>query len=144
MRLLRVGLVCLALAPGLFMTFDGMRALVAGDYLTPTTGEHAGQLGPWSSVVSAVGIAPRSTGMKMAFVLFGLAWLTAAVAFLRRASWSRGALAAVAVASLWYLPVGTLVSVLVLAGLALPGPSSASGRPRHRQLHRRRPVGDRS
>lgn len=140
MRLLRVGLVCLALAPGLFMTFDGVRALVAGDYLTPTTGDHAGQLGPWSSVVSAIGIAPRSTGMKMAFVLFGLAWLTAAVAFLRREPWSRGALAAVAVATLWYLPVGTFVSVLVLVGLALHG--TPSGRPRHRWLHRRRPVGD--
>lgn len=141
---LRVGVVCLALGPGLFMTFDGVRALAVGDYLTPTTGDHAGQLGPWSSVVSAIGIAPRSTGMKVAFVLFGLGWLTAAVAFLRRASWSRGALAAVAVATLWYLPVGTLISVLVLVlvGLALPGPPSAPGRPSHRRLHRRRPAGD--
>jgi hypothetical protein len=121
MRLLRVGIVYLALGPGLFMTFDGARALIAGDYLTPTTGQHAGQLGPWSSVVSAIGIPPRSTGMKVAFVLFGLAWLTAAVAFLRRAPGSRGALAGLAVATLWYLPVGTLVSALVLVGLALPG-----------------------
>lgn len=103
------------------MTFDGLRALVLGDYLTPTTGRFAGQLGPWSGVVSAVGIEPRSTMMKVGFLLFGLAWLGAIVAFVRQARWSHGALALLAVATLWYLPVGTLTSVLVLVGLLLLG-----------------------
>ncbi len=49
--------------------FDGLYALITGDYVTPKSGEHAGQLGPWSSVVSAVGITPRSTAMKLIFVI---------------------------------------------------------------------------
>lgn len=119
MRALRGGVIVLALGPGLFMTFDGLRALLLGDYLTPTTGPYTGELGPWSGVVSAVGIAPRSSAMKVTFVLFGVAWLWAIAKFLRRTRWSSGALAVVAVATLWYLPVGTVVSALVLFGLVL-------------------------
>jgi hypothetical protein len=119
MRLIRAGVVFLALSPGLFMTFDGFRALTLGDYLTPRTGRFAGQLGPWSGVVSAVGIQPRSTVMKVIFVIFGLAWLGAAAAFANRTPGSSLALAVVSVATLWYLPLGTLISALVLIGLAL-------------------------
>ena len=35
-------------------------ALVKGDYVTPKSGPYAGQLGPWSNVVSASN--PRATG----------------------------------------------------------------------------------
>jgi len=119
MRVLRSCIIVLALGPGLFMTFDGLRALILGDYLTPTTGPYAGQLGPWSSVLSAVGIAPRSSTMKILFVMSGVTWLGATAGFLRRTPWSARALAVLAVATLWYLPVGTLMSTLVLIGLAL-------------------------
>jgi hypothetical protein len=57
--------------------------------------------------------------MKVLFVLFALAWLWAVAGFLRGTPGSAGALAVVAVATLWYLPVGTLISVFVLIGLAL-------------------------
>jgi hypothetical protein len=119
MRLLRAVIVVLALGPGLFMTFDGLRALIVGDYVTPTSGPYAGQLGPWSGVVSAVGLAPRSSLMKIIFVVFGLSWLGATAAFVRRTQGSSSALAGLAVATLWYLPVGTIVSGLVLIGLVL-------------------------
>ena len=119
MRVLRSCVVVLGLGPGLFMTFDGLRALILGDYLTPTTGPYAGRLGPWSDVVSTVGIAPRSSPMKVLFVIFGVAWLWAIAGFLRRTPRSTRALAVLAVATLWYLPVGTLMSTLVLIGLAL-------------------------
>jgi hypothetical protein len=118
MRLIRACVIVLALGPGLFMTFDGFRALIMGDYLTPKTGRFAGQLGPWSGVVSAVGIQPRSTVMKVIFVVFRLAWLGAAAAFANRTPGSSLALAVVSVATLWYLPLGSLISALVLIGLA--------------------------
>jgi len=100
------------------MTFDGSRALIVGDYLTPKTGRFAGQLGPWSDVVRAVGIAPRSLLMKVIFLLFGVAWLAAAAAFQRRRPGSARVLAVLAVLTLWYLPIGTLTSALVLVGLS--------------------------
>jgi hypothetical protein len=119
MRILRVVITILALGPGFFMTFDGTRALVVGDYVTPSRGPYAGQLGPWSDVVAAVGIPPRSTPMKAAFVACGLAWLVANAAFFRRAPAGARMLAAISVLTLWYLPIGTIVSVAVLIGLAI-------------------------
>jgi len=109
MRILRACIVVLALGPALFMTFDGSRALILGDYLTPTSGRFAGQLGPWSDVI------------KVVFVLLGVAWLGAIAAFLRHARRSAGILAVLAVMTLWYLPLGTTMSALVLVGLARLG-----------------------
>lgn len=60
-------IAALALFEAGWMAFDGVRALATGDYVTPSSGPYAGQLGPWSQVVSAVGIPPRSTAMKAIF-----------------------------------------------------------------------------
>jgi len=105
MRVLRSCIIVLALGPGLFMTFDGLRATGVA-YLRDGVGR-------------AVGIAPRSSTMKILFVMSGVTWLGATAGFLRRTPWSARALAVLAVATLWYLPVGTLMSTLVLIGLAL-------------------------
>ncbi len=107
-----------------WMVFDGARALVAGDYVTPRTGPYAGRLGPWSRVCEAVGLEPRSTLVKMIFVAYGSAYLLAAVGMAGGIRWARHAVAALAVLGLWYLPFGTLVNVLVLFLLARREPRS--------------------
>jgi hypothetical protein len=117
MTWVRLALVALGLVEGAWMTFDGARALTVGDYVTPSSGAHAGQLGPWSHVVSAVGIPPRSTAMKMIFVLYGLSWLIIALGLALRSGWALPAMLIAALATLWYLPVGTLFGVVQLAGL---------------------------
>lgn len=114
MNVLKWLIIFLAFTEAGWMAFDGMRALIVGDYVTPSTGEHAGQLGPWQYVVSAIGIAPRSTLMKLIFTIYGFAWLVIIVAFARGVSWARTAMLLAAVGSLWYLPVGTCTSVLVI------------------------------
>ena len=60
-------IVVFALINAGYMTFDGARALIVGDYLRPASGEYAGQLGPWSKLVSMIGIDPESTLMKSVF-----------------------------------------------------------------------------
>jgi len=100
------------------MTFDGARALTVGDYVTPSSGAHAGQLGPWSHVVSAVGIPPRSTAMKMIFVVYGLSWLIIALGLALRRGWALPAMLIATLATLWYLPVGTIFGIVQLVGLA--------------------------
>jgi hypothetical protein len=81
-------IVVLAVQEGGWMAFDGTMALLTGNYITPRTGEYAGQLGPWSKLVSAVGIEPRSTLMKSIFAVYGAAWLGLAVCFLLRFEWA--------------------------------------------------------
>ena len=97
-----------------WMLFDGTRAFLVGDYVTPKTGEYAGQLGPWTILVKAVGIEPRSTLMKSIFVLYGLVALVIAVCFALGLAWARTAMIVVCALGLWYLPFGTLANVIAL------------------------------
>lgn len=97
-----------------WMLFDGSRALTVGDYITPSEGEYAGQLGPWAGVVRSLGIDPRSTFMKLTFIVYGIAGLVAAVGYVSNQPWSARALLAFAILVLWYLPFGTFVGILAL------------------------------
>ncbi len=112
--------VAMAIVEGGWMAYDGGRALTMGDYVTPKSGEYAGQLGPWKHVVQAVGIEPRSTLMKSIFLVYGLAWLGATVCFVFKLHWAWWAMLIGAIGALWYLPFGTLLSLIQIVLLLLP------------------------
>lgn len=107
-------IAALVLLGGGWMIFDGSRALLKGDYVTPRAGPRSGQLGPWASIVSAAGIAPRSKLMKWIFVVLGLVYLAMGAAFFAGVPWARIGLIVVAGLGLWYLPFGTLINILVI------------------------------
>lgn len=111
--------LALALVEGGWLAFDGGHALITGDYVTPSTGPYAGQLGPWSKLVSAVGIDPRSTLMKSIHLTLGLAWLLMMVCFALRLPFAWYGMLACAIAALWYLPFGTLLSMIQITLLLL-------------------------
>jgi hypothetical protein len=115
MQWTRWSAAAIAVLLGGWMLFDGLRALVIGDYVTPRSGEHAGQLGPWASLVRAVGLNPRSTGFKVVFVVLGVWWLAAGVTHAIRPRLGARPLAGAAVVSLWYLPFGTVLGLAELA-----------------------------
>ena len=112
--------LALALFQGGWLVFDGGRALIVGDYVTSSSGPRAGQLGPWSRIVSALGFEPRSTLIKCLHVFLGIAWLVALIVFAVRPASGWWIVLGCAIASLWYLPVGTFLSVVVLALLLTP------------------------
>lgn len=118
----RLGWVVLVLAfiEAGWLTFDGGRALVVGDYVTPRSGQYAGQLGPWAKIVSAVGIEPRSTLMKSIHLVLGVGWLGVMVCFAMRLPWAWSGMVVCAALGLWYLPFGTLLSVVQIVLLLLP------------------------
>ncbi|HEX3462724.1 MAG TPA: hypothetical protein VHS78_01555 [Candidatus Elarobacter sp.] len=94
----------LAFVQGAYMIADGTHFLASGAYF-------GNGVGPWAVLVAHAGIAPLSPAMASVFVTFGVLWLLAAVALtLGRA---RYAVIALAVATLWYLPIGTLLSAIV-------------------------------
>lgn len=97
------------------MLFDGARALLIGDYVTPKTGTYAGQLGPWAGLLSKVGINPRSTAVKALHVAAGVAWLLGAYSLLTGAEWGAMVLWTAAFLSIWYVPFGTLTAIVTLA-----------------------------
>ena len=112
--------IILAALTGGWMAFDGTRALVVGDYVTASSGAYASQLGPWSKLVAAVGIEPRSTLMKSIFVVYGLATLVTALCFALGLPWAWWGLLTTAVLGLWYLPIGTVTNLVTLILLLLP------------------------
>ncbi|HLP12091.1 MAG TPA: hypothetical protein VK177_09190 [Flavobacteriales bacterium] len=97
-----------------YMTFDGSKALVTGDYIRPKTGEYAGQLGPWTKIVSRLGINPMSTFMKCIFVIFGLTGLFLTTCFLLNYDWSWKAMLVFNICCTWNLMFGTASSILQL------------------------------
>lgn len=102
-----------------YMTFDGSRALIKGDYIRPRSGEHAGQLGPWSKLVSKIGIDPESTTMKTIFVVWGLIGLFITVCFILKMSWAVNGLIVFNILSLWYLIPGTISSAIQIVLLLI-------------------------
>jgi hypothetical protein len=114
-----------------WMVFDGTRALIVGDYVTPQSGEFAGQLGPWSNLVKAVGIEPRSLGMKLIFIAQGLATLIAVIYYILNKSWARSGLLTAMLLGLWYLPIGTLLNLTALILQLLTRRKAMRPRPRH-------------
>jgi hypothetical protein len=102
-----------------WMFADGLRALVLGDYVTPASGEYAGELGPWATVLKTAGLEPRSTVIKTIFVLYGVTSFIAVTGFATDQPWGRNFLIVMAVLGLWYLPIGTGTNMIALIFLFL-------------------------
>ena len=113
-------LVLSALGGG-WMLLDGSVALATGHYV-------GSELGPWAVLVGLVGVDPLSVGMRLFFVLYGLAWLGAALLYALRPAPGRWALLAFALGSVWYAVIGTAVStalaLLLLTERRPPEPPS--------------------
>jgi hypothetical protein len=120
MHALKWIILALALFQGGWFTFDGGRALIVGDYVTPASGPRAGQLGPWSRMVSAIGLDPRGTFTKCFHLVLGVAWLLGLITFVMHPAAGWWVVLCCGVATLWYLPVGTIVSIIVMVLLLTP------------------------
>ena len=103
------------------MLVDGTRNLLTGTYFGPS-------LGPWSYLVKSAGFDAQHFGTV--FVILGIAWFVALAGLLTRQGWSTPAAVAVAVLTLWYLPVGTALSIVYLFVVLTTRPGLAT-RPNH-------------
>ncbi len=104
----------LVLAVGGWMAYDGGHALLTGDYLTATTGPHAGELGPWAELVQLAGIEPRSRLMRIVMTGYGLAAVLCALGFILDLPLAWGWQLVIAILGLWFLPIGTLANGIVI------------------------------
>ena len=112
MLILKWVIILLAILNFGYMTFDGSRGLIVGDYVRPKTGTHAGQLGPWSKIVEKVGMNPESNLMKSIFLIWGIIGLVFAVSFAMNVEQAAKYLLVISFCSLWYLVPGTVLSIL--------------------------------
>lgn len=114
-------IVALAVVVGGWMIFDGTRAIVLGDYVTPSSGEYAGQLGPWAQILTAVGVEPRSSLAKTLHILLGSIFVVSSFTLLRQTFWSWAAALMASMLVLWYVPFGTAAGLVSVILLVSPG-----------------------
>ena len=120
-RLLTVAIVVCALFEAGWMAFDGTQSLVTGALVTRKSGPRAGELGPWHHLTDAVGLEGHGRAMRVIFAVYGWVWIGIIAGFAMGASWSWKAMVGMAAGALWYLPLGTLVSLIQLGLLAWRG-----------------------
>ena len=107
-----VAISCIAAINGGWMFVDGLRALLTGRYITP--GHRPGELGPWRVLVRRLGLDPLSAPVRMTILLIGATWWLALVLFHRGDDPNLVVMHVAALCTLWYLPLGTLLSVACL------------------------------
>ncbi len=110
---MKIALTIIALLNGLWMLADGIHVMLKGKYMGPP------QPGPWRKVFEFADIDPLSLGPL--FIVFGVAWLVSIIILHSSFAGATHLAMAIAVASLWYLPVGTLLSVVFIVLLWMMG-----------------------
>ncbi len=101
----------IAILVGGWMIFDGIHVLSTGKYFGPE------RPGPWSDLVAVAGLDPFRFGVP--FVVLGILWLVFVGAMLFGHNWAWYAAIITAVLTLWYLPVGTVLSIVYIALLII-------------------------
>lgn len=88
------------------MLLDGLFVLFKGKYIGPE------KPGPWANLFYKLGIDVFRLGPL--FILFGLLWLTWLYALWTNQGWAYLFGLIISVLTLWYLPAGTLFSLIIL------------------------------
>ena len=103
---MRYIVLVLSLVNGLWMLIDGIYVISTGKYIGPE------KPGPWASLIGMTGVDVFKFGPV--FVLFGVAWLAFVTAFWFDRPWAKMLGIVLSILTLWYLPFGTLISIVLL------------------------------
>jgi len=109
--IIKVIILLLAVLNGGWMIFDGCHVIKKGKYFGPPTP------GPWSKIIVSLGINPFSIGPV--FVVLGLLWFIASMGVVTGMSWGWLALLSTSIATLWYIKIGTAISIITLILLVI-------------------------
>ena len=91
---------------GAYMLIDGLFVMMKGKYIGPE------KPGPWANIFYKLDIDVFKLGPL--FIIFGLTWLVWLYALWTSQNWAYTLGIFISVLTLWYLPVGTLFSVIIL------------------------------
>lgn len=103
---MKILVTLLAFLNGGFMLADGIYVLLKGKYIGPE------KPGPWANLFYKLQVDVFKLGPL--FIAFGIAWLLFIIGLWSQQQWAYMLGLIVAICTLWYLPAGTLISVIVL------------------------------
>ena len=93
---------------GAWLVFDGTRKLVTRYY----TGEQTIGLGPWATVVTAIGLRPSD--MAFPFLFIGVLWIVNGAIVLLASSARYERTIAISIVTLFYAIPGTIVGIITI------------------------------
>jgi hypothetical protein len=99
----------LGLLNGGYMLVDGIFVMITGKYIGPD------KPGPWANLFYRLDVDVTKLGPL--FVAFGLLWIIWLWGLWTGQSWMFGFGIVISVLTLWYLPIGTIISIIVLLTL---------------------------
>ena len=108
---IKIILAIVAFANGAFMLIDGIHVMKKGKYIGPE------KPGPWANIFYKLNINVFKLGPL--FVIFGLAWLFWTFAIWNNSDWSFIFGITISILTLWYLSIGTAISILTIVLLYL-------------------------
>lgn|GEM_PF-600004 len=97
-----------------YMVYDAFGALINGDYIRPTDGEYAGQLGPWTMFAGLANIDPMSTLMKSVFLILGSIGLLGLLLYIVKPRLGSTVLLLFCFLTLWNLIFGSITSFITI------------------------------
>ncbi|AXY74796.1 hypothetical protein D3H65_12745 [Paraflavitalea soli] len=98
-------MIIIAFINGGYMLLDGIYVMLKGKYIGPE------KPGPWANLFSKLAVNIFKLGPL--FVVYGLVWLLFLYGLFTTQTWAYKLGLAISILSLWYLPVGTVLSITV-------------------------------
>lgn len=108
---MKILITILGFLNGGYMLLDGIFVLIKGKYIGPE------KPGPWANLFYKLNVDVFKLGP--AFIVFGLLWLIWLYGLWTNQSWVYTFGLIMSILTLWYLPVGTLFSIIILLVLIL-------------------------
>ena len=96
----------LAILNGGYMLLDGIYVMIKGKYIGPE------KPGPWAGIFEKFNVDVFKLGPL--FIVYGLLWLAWLYGLWTNQSWSYVYGIVISILTFWYLPVGTLFSLIIL------------------------------
>ena len=103
---MKILITILGLLNGIYMLLDGIYVMIKGKYIGPE------KPGPWANLFYKLNTDVFKLGPL--FIIFGIMWLAFLYGLWTNQTWTYTFGIIISILTLWYLPVGTLLSVIVL------------------------------
>jgi hypothetical protein len=100
---MKILLAIIAFINGGYMLLDGIYVMLKGKYMGPE------KPGPWALLFTKLEVNVFKLGPL--FIVYGLIWLVFLYGILASQAWAYKLGLIISILSLWYLPVGTVLSI---------------------------------
>jgi hypothetical protein len=107
----KIIMILLAVANGVFMTMDGFHVMIKGKYIGPE------KPGTWANLFYKLKINVFKLGPL--FIILGLSWLLWAYGLWTNQGWAFIFGIIISVLTLWYIKVGTFISIITFVLLLI-------------------------